>query len=374
MRAPKNERKWALAVLFPSMVFIFIFVYAFVGNTAYDSLTDWGKSMSLAENPETTFIGFDNYQELFTAGYWDIFRQSIVNAIFYWIFILSLSLLVGFGLAVLLDHNPRGENVYRTIFLYPFALSFIVTGTIWRWLCLPNGGINLLPTFLGLPKLPFEWMSDRTSVLQFDWSSLPLVIAIVCLAVFLFLFIRSLRNKDRKKATIHGAISGVLLLYAGLIFWITPPILDYEEMHGLNLATFGVILAAVWQYSGYAMALYLAGLRGLPEGLYEAAKLDGASDFTYYVKIALPNLWPITLSAVIVLTHISLKIFALIFAMAGIDNSGPTHPAVLLYSESFRGNNFAIGSAIAMVLFVLASLFIIPYLIHLYRQRKGVTS
>jgi glucose/mannose transport system permease protein len=325
----------------------------------------------MAEHPVINFVGLDNYVELFSASYWDVFRQSIVNAIFYWIFILVFSLLTGFGLAVLIDHNPRGENLFRTLFLYPFALSFIVTGTIWRWIFLPNGGINILPTYLGLPKLGVQWISETGSVLAFNWQWLPLMVSVVGVLVFGINSFRAIRAGRRAKLIVYGTLFTVFLVYVTVLHWILPPILNDPEDHGFNLATVAIIIAAVWQYAGYTMALYLAGLRGLSESLYEAAKMDGAHDITYYTKIALPNLWPITLSAIIILTHISLKIFALIFAMSGLDNASTAHPAILLYKESFRGNHFATGSAIAVVLFILASLFIIPYLIYLYRQRKG---
>jgi glucose/mannose transport system permease protein len=149
-----------------------------------------------------------------------------------------------------------------------------------------------------------------------------------------------------------------------------PPILPMAEVHGFSLATIGVIIAAVWQYSGYTMALYLAGLRGLPMSLYESAKMDGATELGYYFRIAIPNMWPITLSAVIILSHISLKLFALIFAMAGADNSSTGHPSVLMYLVTFRSNNFAVGAGISVVLFLMAALFIIPYLIQSYRSRR----
>jgi glucose/mannose transport system permease protein len=119
------------------------------------------------------------------------------------------------------------------------------------------------------------------------------------------------------------------------------------------------------------MALYLAGLRGLPETIRESAQLDGANEFIYYWKIAIPNMRPITMSAVIVVAHISLKLFDLIYAMAGADNANTGHPSINMYLTTFRANNFAVGAAISVVLFVLAALFIVPYLIDNYRTRRA---
>jgi len=135
-----------------------------------------------------------------------------------------------------------------------------------------------------------------------------------------------------------------------------------EGADPLNVALIGVILAAVWQMSGYTMAMYLAGIRGISEDLREAARVDGCSEIQVYTKIILPLLQPITLSAAIVLGHISLKVFDLIFAMAGTDYLPVSVPGVQVYTTMFRSNKFAIGSSIAIVLLVMVAVVIIPYL------------
>lgn len=119
--------------------------------------------------------------------------------------------------------------------------------------------------------------------------------------------------------------------------------------------------------SGYTMALYLAGLRGIPVELLEAARVDGASEAQIYRRIILPLLAPITLSAMIVLGHISLKIFDLIFAMTGLDYSPTDVPAIYMYLLAFRGNQFAKGAAIGAILLLLVALVVVPYL---YRQLR----
>jgi glucose/mannose transport system permease protein len=126
----------------------------------------------------------------------------------------------------------------------------------------------------------------------------------------------------------------------------------------------------VWQMSGYTMALYLAGLRGIPDELRQAARVDGASEFQLFRHVVLPLLAPITLSAVIILGHLSLKIFDLIWAMAGVDNATTDVPALLMYLRSFRANRFAEGAAIAMVLLVLVALVIVPYLWSVLRSGR----
>ena len=136
-----------------------------------------------------------------------------------------------------------------------------------------------------------------------------------------------------------------------------------------NIGIKAVAIAAIWQFSGYTMALYLAGLRGIPLELREAASIDGADQFQIFYHIILPFLRPITFGAIIILGHISLKIFDLIVAMTG---SGPAFscdvPAFFMYDTTFRGNHFAQGASIAIVLLLLVSLLIIPYLVSTFRK------
>jgi glucose/mannose transport system permease protein len=161
--------------------------------------------------------------------------------------------------------------------------------------------------------------------------------------------------------------TGINLLFGavGLDFlqsgWFTNP----------KIGILGVVIAATWQVSGYVMAMYLAGLRGISEDIREAARVDGASEWQIFWRIILPLLQPVTLSAVIILGHISLKIFDLTVAMTG---SGPGFssdvPALFMYETTFFGSHFSQGAAIAIVLLLLVSVLIVPYLI--YNARNEV--
>ena len=367
----KQDKFFAILTLLPSIILIALFVYGFIGNTFYTSLTDWGKEGALAEHPEIHLVGIKNYTGLFS-GFLDArFRQDLVNAIFYSLLLVSGALAVGLFIAILLDRKPKGENVFRTIFLYPMSLSFIVTGTIWRWLLAPEGGINILPTFIGIPKIKFQWLSNKTTIFQFNWQYILQILAIAIALILIVFGFLILQRRTQKAAKFFFAF-GIILFIIGIFGKkILPTLLFMEEIHGFNLATIGVIIAAIWQYSGYTMALYLAGLQSIPEDLANAARLDGATELQYYRYVAVPMLKPITLSAVIILSHISLKIFDLIFAMTGPDNIEAGHPSLLMYLTTFRANDFAKGAAIAVVLFLLSATFIIPYLISSYRGRQA---
>ncbi|MCP3890036.1 MAG: sugar ABC transporter permease [Desulfobulbaceae bacterium] len=368
MRTPDKIK--AFFTLLPSMILIGIFVYGFIGNTLWISLTDWGGVAALAENPVRNFNGLENYIELFTGFLGGGFRQDLVNAVFYSTLLLAGAIGIGLLLAMLMDNKPKGEAFFRTVFLYPMSLSFIVTGTIWRWMLAPQGGVNILPTYVGAEPLSFRWLSSTGSFFQFNWQNIFLIALYLLATVCIVVGILKVRKEYRK--AIAWLVSGVLIGGGTLLFGdLLPKALFMEEIHGLNAATFGIILATIWQYSGYTMALYLAGFTGISQDLRDAAMLDGATTSGYYRYIALPMLKPITISAVIILSHISLKMFDLIFAMTGPDNGQTGHPALSMYLTTFRANDFAKGAAIAMVLFLIAGTFIIPYLISSYKQRSG---
>ncbi len=369
-RIHRRDTIKSLLIITPSVILIGVFVYGFIANTIYTSLTDWGARASLALHPVKHFIGFVNYKNLFAGFIHNRFRQDLVNMVFYSLCLLVGTITVGFLLAVLLDRSVRYESFFRTVFLYPMALSFIVTGTIWRWLLAPSGGVNLIPKLFGLPKSNFLWLSSRKTVLTFNWQDVPTILAVFILILLIYPLVKSFITQNKKRMVIYSVVSFILLSYIFIFKNILPPILPYRETHGFKLATVGILIAAVWQYSGYTMALYLAGLRGLPVSMREAAKIDGATEFQYYLRIAIPNVKPITLSAVIILSHISLKLFDLIYAMAGADNINTGHPSINMYLTTFRANQFATGAAMAVILFIVAALFIIPYMVHSHRERK----
>lgn len=365
-----RDRLKAFLTLLPSIILIGIFVYGFIGNTFWISLTDWGGMGALAEKPVRNYAGFTAYIDLFTGFLGGGFRQDLVNAVFYSVMLLAGAIGVGMFLAVLLDNKPKGEAFFRTVFLYPMSLSFIVSGTIWRWMLAPQGGVNILPSYVGLEPLTFRWLSSTSSILQFNWQNLLQIALYLIAAILIIIGLRGLSKSPQK--AFRWLIPGICIgSFAWLAVDILPKALFMEEIHGFNSATFGIILATIWQYSGYTMALYLAGFTGISQDLRDAAMLDGASTTNYYRYIALPMVKPITISAVIILSHISLKMFDLIFAMTGPDNGQTGHPALNMYLTTFRANDFARGAAIAIILFLIAATFIIPYMISSYKQRRA---
>ena len=365
LRSINRDRLSAFLMLAPSVILIAIFVYGFIGRTTYDSLTNW---QGVGDKTDVEFVGLDNYDQLFT-GLLDVrFRQSLVNTFFFTLFFMAGCVFLGLLMAVLLDQSVRFEGVFRIIFLFPMSLSFIVSGTVWRWLFNPKGGLNRLPTLIGLEPLTIRWMTDRTQIWQFNWQDLPKILAIGAIIFLTLLVIRFWRRERKRAAYIIGGLAAIILIWTALGGADAIQTTKYPEPHGFNIALISLVIAAVWQMSGYTMAMYLAGIRGIPEELREAARVDGASELQVYRHIIIPILQPITLSAMIVLGHISLKIFDLVFVMAGPDNATTDVPGTLMFTTAFRANQFAKGAAIAMVMLVLVALVIVPYLVTTLRS------
>lgn len=299
MRHSHWDRIIPILLISPSVIAAMVFVYGFIGWTGFISLTKWNKLL-----PDYTFAGLSNYQKIFTHFR---FQIDLWNLVVFTVLFLVLSLGIGFGLAVLLDQNIKGERIFRIIYLFPMALSFIVTGVVWRWLLNPGSiqmgstGINLLLEKAGLGFLKSGWYTDP------------------------------------------------------------------------KIGIKAVVIAAVWQMSGYVVAMCVAGLHSIPEELREAARIDGASEIQIYRHIILPLLRPITLGAVIILGHISLKIFDLIVAMTGpgIGFSCDV-PAYFMWETTFHSNRFAQGASIAVVMLMMVGVLIVPYLVYSLRKEARI--
>lgn len=280
-----SDRAIAIAMVAPSLIALAVFVYGFIGRTVYISVVRWNDLV-----PDYTLVGLANYLRLLEV---ERFQADLKNTLVFTVTFISLCLMAGLLLATLLDQRLRFEGLFRTIFMFPLAISFIVTGVAWRWLETPSSGINLLFDAVGLDFLMNGWFTDP------------------------------------------------------------------------NIGILGVVLAAFWQTSGYVMALYLAGLRGISDEIREAGRVDGANEWQLFWHIVFPLLHPITLTAVIILGHISLKIFDLTVSMTGPGPGFATDvPSLFMYQTTFFASRFSQGAAVATVLLLLVSLLIVPYLVY----------
>ncbi len=368
----RHDRFTAFLMLMPTFILLGIFVYFFLGKTIYYSTTDWGENPAQPALSETVIrenIGFENYQNLMTDIIQAMFRNSLTNMFFFFVFFVIGSIALGLLLTIILDQKIVGETFFRTVFLSPMALSFVVTGTIWRWLLQPDGGLNALPTVFGLEPFRFNWLNSQEIWLQFTWDKVPQYLTFVGFAILAFLAVRRALHQDWRSVGFMGTLAVMMLIIFAAGVWdrIWLP-LDVAEAEpsiapkGFNAALVGIIIAAIWQMSGYVMAIFTAALRGIPEDLREAAQVDGCSNLKVYTHIILPQLRPFVISTIIILGHTSLKIFDLVFAMSGPDNARTVMPGILVYTKGFRQNSFAQASAIATIVLLFVVIIIVPYL------------
>jgi glucose/mannose transport system permease protein len=289
-----KDRFLSIIIISPSILAVLIFVYGFIGWSVRVSLSNWK-----GFNPDYSWAGLKNYLSLFSDPRFHVDVRNTL--IFTGVFVVG-SILLGFLMAVILDQGLKGEGFFRSLFLFPMAISYIVTGVVWRWLMNPAegsrmSGLNLLFSTLNLDFLVNKWHTTPT------WGMA------------------------------------------------------------------GIALAAIWQMSGYTMALYLAGLRAIPHELREAAQIDGASEVQTYRHIILPLLAPVTLSALIILGHMSLKVFDLIIAIAGKQLPLDV-PAIYMWQTTFDGLFYSRGAAIGIILLISVAILIIPYIRHTLRTEN----
>lgn len=285
-------------VLSPSLAMILLFVYGFILFTVYISFTD-SRILPFVGNggqPAYDLIGFENYRKLFSLSHWEI---SIKNmAVFAGLYI-TICTVIGLTLAILLDQKIRGEGVLRPLYLYPMALSFIVTGTAWKWFLDPGIGLESIMISWGWETFSFDWIKNR----------------------------------------------------------------DY--------AIYTIIIAAVWQTSGFVMAMFLAGLRGIDNEILKAAQMDGASNWNLYRRIIIPQLRPAFLSAFVILAHLAIKTFDLVVAMTGGGPGRATElPATFMYSYTFSRNQMGIGAASAVIMLMTIAAIMVPYLYAELKEKK----
>lgn len=316
-RRPGLSERWLSPLLLsPSLIALLVFVYAFIGITVWVSISKWG---SAKQNLSLKHPILGTYERLFQMFR---FQADLRNTLVFTVLFLALSVVVGLVLAIALDQRFPGRAIFRNIFLFPYALSFIVTGVVWRWIFNPSTGINLLLDDLGL-----NWVLDKSGLGRFNpgWLTDPGVWG-------------DLRQVIPGLDGIHVAV-------------------------GIPHALIPVTIAAAWQLSGFAMAMYLAGLGTIPADIREAAQLDGATTGQIYRHIIIPLLRPITISILIILGHVSLKIFDLIFAMSGTGPGFATDvPGIFMYEQTFRATRYNLGAAASIIMLLLVSIVIVPYL------------
>lgn len=277
-------------VLAPSMLIVLVGFYGYILWTFLLSFTN-SRFM-----PSYKWVGLLQYERLWNNDRWWVASKNLL--VFGGLFI-AISLALGVLLAVLLDQRIRREGFIRTVYLYPMALSMIVTGTAWKWLLNPGLGIDKMLRDWGWEGFRFDWLVDPDRV-------------VYCL-----------------------------------------------------------VIAAVWQSSGFVMALFLAGLRGVDQSIVRAAQIDGASLPSIYLRIVLPSLRPVFFSALMILAHIAIKAFDLVAAMtAGGPGYASDLPAMFMYAHTFTRGQMGLGAASAVLMLGAVMAIVVPYLYSELRNKR----
>jgi glucose/mannose transport system permease protein len=232
------------------------------------------------------WVGFSQYERLFAN---ERFLVSIKNILVFGVFSIGGCLIFGFLLAVFIDQRVRGEAVFRTVFLYPYSMSFVVTGLAWQWFFNPMLGLQKLGRDLGFETFTFNWL-----------------------------------------------ISQEMVIYT-------------------------IVIASIWQGSGLVMCLILAGLRGVDDSLWKAARIDGVPAWRYYLSIVMPLLGPMIITAVVLLSISVIKLYDLVVAMThGGPGIASDVPAKFVMDHLFERNNVGLATAAATMMLITVAAVIAP--------------
>ena len=257
----------------------------FVGGTIWTVIYSFTNSKLL---PRTNFVGFDQYERLWSNSRWMV---SIENLAFFGVMSLIFTICMGFLLAVLMDQKIRFEDTFRTIMLYPFALSFIVTGLVWQWILNPDFGIQGI-------------------VRSWGWDSF-----------------------------------------------------NFDPLHNPDTVLYGLLIAGLWQGTGFVMCLMLAGLRGIDEDIWKAARVDGIPTWKTYLVVVIPMMRPVFVTTLVIVAAGIIKVYDLVVAMTsgGPGGNASQVPAMYVYDYMFQAQNLGQGFAASTMMLLSVLIVLIPW-------------
>lgn len=263
---------------------VFTALVVFVGGTLWTVVYSFTNSKLL---PRTTFVGFEQYERLWATSRWVV---SIQNLLLYGVFSLVFTIGIGFLLAVLMDQKIRFEDAFRTVMLYPFALSFIVTGLVWQWILNPQFGIQNIVRGFGL-----EWFT-------------------------------------------------------------------FDPLNNPQTVMFGLLIAGLWQGTGFVMCLMLAGLRGIDEEIWKAARVDGIPRWKVYLFIIIPMMRPVFITTLVIVASGIIRLYDLVVAQtSGGPGNASQVPAMYVYDYMFQAQNLAQGFAASSMMLLSVLIVLIPW-------------
>jgi glucose/mannose transport system permease protein len=267
-----------------SIPMILTALVVFAGGTIWTVVYSFTSSGLL---PRRDFVGLAQYERLWSTNRWLI---SIENLLIYGVLSLIFSMVIGFVLAALMDQKIRFEDTFRTIFLYPFALSFIVTGLVWQWILNPDFGVQGIVRSLG-------------------WESF-----------------------------------------------------SFDPLYNADIVIYGILIAGLWQGTGLIMCIMLAGLRGIDEDIWKAARVDGIPMWKTYLFIVIPMMRPVFITALVLITSGIVKLYDLVVAQtSGGPGIASEVPAKYVYDMMFSAQNLGQGFAASTMMLVTVAIILIPW-------------
>ncbi|WP_416200244.1 carbohydrate ABC transporter permease [Tabrizicola sp.] len=257
----------------------------FVGGTIWTVVYSFTDSKLL---PRTRWVGLDQYERLWDTNRWVV---SIENLFFYGVMSLIFTIVMGFILAVLMDQKIRYEDTFRTIMLYPFALSFIVTGLVWQWILNPDFGIQGVVRDMGWTSFTFDPLNNPDTVL------------------------------------------------------------------------YGLLIAGLWQGTGFVMCLMLAGLRGIDEDIWKATRVDGIPTWKTYVVVIIPMMRAVFITTLVIVASGIIRLYDLVVAMTsgGPGGNASQVPAMYVYDYMFQAQNLGQGFAASTMMLLSVLIVLIPW-------------
>lgn len=360
-----QETLLAYLYILPAVIILVTFHFLPIFYAFYISLFNWGLVQG-------AYIGLNNYVRALTS---EDFWRSLNITSYYVLGAVPLSLSLGLTIAYLLFQKIRGLAVYRVFYFMPYVMSLVAAAMIWRWLYHPNYGFfNYVLSTLGLGKL--LWLDESAGVLSLllgHWG-LPFKDGYFTEANWALVFntamgLLGLAFLFFSRKHYAWAIIGLVVIGACFFFGLVDSLLlklpkaSFFKVPDPSLALIAVILFATWHHVGFDIVVYLAGLTSIPPELYEAARIDGATEWQVFRYITFPLLSPTTFFLMIISIIGTFQAFNHIYIMTGGGPMGATRTLTMLIFQNFYDfTRVGYASALAFILFfIILGLTIIQF-------------
>ncbi|HEV3425739.1 MAG TPA: sugar ABC transporter permease [Paraburkholderia sp.] len=283
-RAKPLGRRWPLAAWVALLPMVLTVLFAYLGTMLWTARVSFSYSRTF---PSGGFAGVTQYMRLFQNDRWMV---SLQNIVIYGVCFIIACMVIGLLLAIFIDQRVVAEGALRTVFLYPYAMSFVATGLVWQWILNPELGVQQVLHRIGFAHARFDWIVDQDRVI------------------------------------------------------------------------YTLVIATVWQASGLVMALLLAGLRGIDDEIWKAARIDGIPRWRVYASIVVPMLKSSMSTAFVLLFVMVVKLYDAVVAMTlGGPGTASEVPAKFIMDYLFGRANIGLASAASIILLSTVLAILAPF-------------